>query len=151
MSSTLSIPDFAEKICETVEQSIPPATIIAQQHRTLLKNRLIDMLNAQTAYSAANEADIEERFQRLASKWRDETAHLSSMTKLVMHPKYQSIVGLGPSVVPVLLRELRHNPDHWFWALQAITGEDPTRPEDAGDLQKMANAWLKWAEEKGLL
>jgi hypothetical protein len=48
---------------------------------------------------------VEQAFQGLAKEWRDETAHLSSMTKLMMHPKYQSIVGLGPSVVPVLLRE----------------------------------------------
>jgi len=149
MSSTLSIPDFAEEICKTVEQSVPPATIIAQPHREFLKSRLIDILNEQTARHATSESQVEQTFQRLAREWREETAHHSSMTKWVMHPKYQSIIGLGPSVVPVLLRELRYNPDHWFWALQAITGEDPTRPEDAGDLQKMTEAWLKWAEEKG--
>ncbi|MDZ7359114.1 MAG: hypothetical protein ONB46_00090 [candidate division KSB1 bacterium] len=96
-------------------------------------------------------ARIEQKFQLLAKEWRDETVHLSSMTKLVMHPKYQNIIGMGPAVLPILFRELQKSPDHWFWALNAITEEDPTNPEDAGDLRKMTEAWLKWAREKGYL
>lgn len=96
-------------------------------------------------------ARVERKFQLLAKEWRDETAHLSSTTKLVMHPKYQNIIGMGPAVLPILFRELQKNPDHWFWALCAITEEDPTNPEDAGDLRKMSEAWLKWAREKGYL
>jgi hypothetical protein len=70
---------------------------------------------------------------------------------MVMHPKYQSIIGMGPDVLPIIFRELQEKPGHWFWALQAITEEDPTRPEDAGDLQKMRAAWLGWAKERGYL
>jgi hypothetical protein len=94
---------------------------------------------------------IEQRFYRLANEWREETAHLSSMTQLVMHPKYQSIIGMGPDVLPILFRELQENPDYWFWVLRAITEEDPTQPEDAGDLQKMSESWLDWAKERGYL
>jgi len=92
---------------------------------------------------------VEKRFRRLAREWRNEIELSSSMTEIVMHPKYQSIIGLGPDVVPILLQELRDNPDYWFWALRAITEEDPIRPEDYGDLQKMANAWLEWVSNKG--
>lgn len=95
--------------------------------------------------------EIEQRFYRLANEWRDETAHISSMTQLIMHPKYQSIIGMGPDVLPILFRELRVNPDHWFWALRAITEEDPTRPEDAGDVQKMRESWLNWAKDRGYM
>jgi hypothetical protein len=94
---------------------------------------------------------LEQRFHRLANEWRTETAHISSLTKLVMHPKYQSIIGLGPDVLPILFRELKAKPDHWFWALRAITEADPTRPEDAGNLPKMAESWLNWAKERGYL
>jgi hypothetical protein len=93
--------------------------------------------------------DIEERFSRLVNAWREETVFTSSLSELAMHPKYQNIIGMGPDVLPILFRELRDNPDYWFWALRAITEEDPTQPEDAGDLQKMRDAWLKWAEEQG--
>jgi hypothetical protein len=95
--------------------------------------------------------DVEERFSRLASEWKQETAHISSMTALVMHPKYQNIIGMGPSVLPILFRELQENPDYWFWALRAITEEDPTTPEDAGNLERMAKAWLAWAKEHGYI
>jgi hypothetical protein len=55
---------------------------------------------------------MEQTFQRLAREWREETAHLSSMTKMVMHPKYQRIIGTGPAVLPLLFCELQKNPDH---------------------------------------
>ena len=50
----------------------------------------------------------------------------------------------GPSVkIPVKkTSELRREPDHWFWALIAITGEDPVAPKDRGKLQEMTDAWL---------
>lgn len=46
----------------------------------------------------------------------------------------------------VAFRKQQKNPDHWFWALQAITEENPANPKDAGDLRKMSEAWLKWAK-----
>jgi len=103
-------------------------------------------------YAAGPAAEtVEERFHRLASEWETETAYLSSMNKLVMHPKYQSIIGLGPEVLPILFKELERQPNYWFWALRAITEADPVAPEDAGNLKKMTQAWLSWAKEQGYL
>ncbi|HLY25172.1 MAG TPA: hypothetical protein VKQ72_02460 [Aggregatilineales bacterium] len=93
--------------------------------------------------------DVEAKFHRLADAWREETAHLSSMTEIILNPNYQRIIGMGPQVLPILLRELRDNPDHWFWALEAITGTNPTNPEDAGNLQKMRQSWLNFARKAG--
>ena len=58
---------------------------------------------------------------------------------------------MGPSGVPLLLRSLDRQPDHWFWALYAVTGEDPVSPEDKGDTRKMAAAWLEWGRKRGYL
>src|SRR5947207_2727773 len=52
------------------------------------------------------DAEVERVFRSLETKWRDETAHLSSITDMVLNQHYQSIIGLGPAVVPLLLREL---------------------------------------------
>src|SRR5207302_9966830 len=60
---------------------------------------------------------LEERFERLAAKWREETAYLSSSTAMFAHPAYQEIISLGQGVVPLLLRALTKEPDHWPWAL----------------------------------
>jgi hypothetical protein len=91
-----------------------------------------------------------EKFQALAETWRREVQFLSSVTEMVLHSAYQRIIGMGAAVVPHLLRELERRPDHWFWALTAITGADPVKPEDRGKLRKMTDAWLRWGKEQGL-
>jgi hypothetical protein len=92
---------------------------------------------------------VEQKFQRLAAVWRAETGHLSSITKMVNHPAYQETIALGPDVVPSLLRDLAKEPEHWFAALRAITGAQPVPPEDRGRVDRMAEAWLRWANEHG--
>lgn len=91
----------------------------------------------------------EQRFRVLASEWRSEMAPMSSITEMAMHPAYQQIIGMGPEVLPSLLRELERDPTHWFWALKAITGADPVKPQDRGRVKQMTNAWLRWAREHG--
>ena len=78
---------------------------------------------------------LDQRFTRLAAQWRSETALFSSVTEMAMHPAYQAIIGLGPEVVPLLIRDLAGQPSHWFWALKAITGIDPVAPADRGNVK----------------
>ena len=92
---------------------------------------------------------IGQKFQALAVTWRSETAHLLSTTQMGVHPAYQEIIGMGPPVIPLLLRELGNMPDHWFWALKAITGVDPVLQSERGRVKKMAEAWLRWGKEEG--
>ena len=100
---------------------------------------------------AAHDEKLRARFHRLAVQWRDETQLLSSTTGKAMHPAYQQIIGLGPEVLPLILKELSERPSHWFWALKSITGEDPVPPTDAGNVRRMAAAWLHWGREHGYL
>ena len=93
----------------------------------------------------------EQKFNRLKEEWRRDTLATSSVTKMSMHPAYQRIIGMGPAVVPLLLRELRSDPDHWFWALGVITEENPVSEEDAGDIIRMSKAWLNWGKRNGLV
>ena len=51
---------------------------------------------------------------------------------MAMHPAYQQIVGMGRSAVPFILKELANGPGHWFWALRAISGEDPVSSQGQG-------------------
>ena len=94
-------------------------------------------------------AVLEKKFRVLVKRWRKDTQFKSSITESAMHPAYQRIIGMGPSVVPLLLKELEHDPDHWFWALCAITGENPVAARDAGRVPKMTEAWLKWGKLQG--
>jgi hypothetical protein len=56
---------------------------------------------------------------------------------------------MGTEALPLIFSELEKEPDHWFWALNAITGADPVSPKSRGNLKKMAEAWIQWGEENG--
>jgi len=102
-----------------------------------------------TLPSAFGPADAVRRFATLATRWYQETAALSSVSQIAMHPAYQEIIGMGHTAVPLILRELQSKPGHWFWALRAITGEDPVSPEERGKVRAMAAAWIQWGKERG--
>jgi CheY-like chemotaxis protein len=88
---------------------------------------------------------LADRFRLLAVRWRMETRYLSSITESVIHPSYQAIVGMGQAAIPFIIASLRDKPDWWFWALKAITGDDPVPAVARGNLQAMTDAWLEWA------
>jgi len=84
------------------------------------------------------------RFNRLKSKWEEDTAFSSSITEIAMHPAYQQIIGLGKDALPFIMNELAKEPNLWFWALKSITGIDPVPKEKMGDIDAMAYEWIKW-------
>ncbi len=91
-------------------------------------------------------------FQDLVREWRAARGATSSVTAISILPAYQRIIGMGDAAVPLILAELKSegdDPDHWFWALTAITGANPVNLEDQGDMLKMAESWLKWGEAQG--
>jgi hypothetical protein len=97
------------------------------------------------------QASLEQRFRLLASEWKQATSHLSSVTDRSMHLAYQQIIGLGPDAVSLILRELERETDDWFWALAAITGENPIPRGAEGKLSEMRAAWVQWGTEHGYL
>lgn len=93
----------------------------------------------------------ESRFKELTSQWQTDTAASSSITEKSMHPAYQQIIGMGTKALPYIFSELKSAPHHWFWALRAITGKDPVKPEHRGNLKAMSEDWLAWREETEFL
>jgi hypothetical protein len=98
----------------------------------------------------AAETEVRQRFQNLTSQWKMQSRYLSNTAQMAMLWPYQQIIGLGAVAVPLILAELRRETDHWFWALEAITDENPVPSEAAGDVEAAAAAWLRWGREKGL-
>ena len=96
-------------------------------------------------------AELEATFHALVAEWRRDTAPLSSVQDMVLHPAYQRIIGLGPDAIPLVLQELLERRDHWFWALRALTGVDPTGDDDRGRIGRMADSWLEWGRQCGYL
>jgi hypothetical protein len=94
--------------------------------------------NPAYAFPWVETSGLEATFLELAAQWERETGMLSLVQKMVMHPAYQRIIGMGQPVVPLILR-----------ALEAITGANPVLPEQRGRLDEMAAAWLAWGRENG--
>ena len=101
--------------------------------------------------TTTREVQTHDRFANLVAKWKAESVHMSNTAQMAMLRPYQSIIGMGEPAIPLLLEELRREPDQWFWALEAITLENPVPPEAKGRLDLMAQAWIEWGQQKGYL
>ncbi len=93
---------------------------------------------------------IAQHVARLLKSWREETAYLSSSTRITSHPAYHELIALGPAALPFILRDLEQTRDgHLSKALTAITGARPVPAEERGQVRKIAETWLRWARENG--
>ncbi len=96
-------------------------------------------------------AAFRKEFSSHAKKWQEDTAFLSSLEDIALHPSYQRIIGMGRDALPLIFKDLQKSPNHWFWALYFITGENPVPAAAEGNMQAMAEAWLAWGKERGLV
>jgi len=90
---------------------------------------------------------LRRRFVKLARQWEKETVNFSSVQQIVLNPNYQAIIGMGPKVIPLILKAMEESPGLWFWALISLTGEDPVSNEMRGDMTRMTETWLAWGKE----
>jgi hypothetical protein len=70
-------------------------------------------------------------------------------TRFIGHPVFVEIIRMGTAVIPFMVRDLERQPRLWVWALPEITEDDPVPVADRGDIAKMTDAWLRWAQEHG--
>ena len=122
----------------------------SRTHDTAASNAYVRDADRITAWSGRR-AELRRRFDRYAEEWVAQTAHMSMLSKRILHPSYQRIIGLGSKALPLILNRLVSQPDHWFWALRSISGEDPVRPEDVGRFNAMRDAWIEWGRNRGLV
>ena len=94
---------------------------------------------------------VRERFQRLKEEWKEASRYMSKTGQMASLECYQKIIAMSWPVVPLILEELRREPDFWFKALETITGENPVPPAIAGKVALAAKAWLDWGLERGLI
>ncbi|MFZ4524630.1 MAG: hypothetical protein ACOYOE_03545 [Chlorobium sp.] len=115
------------------------------------KPELIDAIieNLAASLEPLTPSDSKERFEMLMQEWQCDTKFLSNIDEIALHPAYQRIIGMGPTVIPFILEKLITSPGYWFWALKAITGEDPVPAADRGDMVSMTQHWLQWGRENG--
>ncbi|MGE0375215.1 MAG: hypothetical protein AB7I48_18930 [Planctomycetaceae bacterium] len=98
-----------------------------------------------------DEEQIAERFAKLRDDWKQESQFLSNTAQMALLWPYQQMIGMGMDAVPLILAELTREPDHWFWALEAITGENPVPADAVGDVDASTRAWIDWGRRKGFV
>jgi len=92
---------------------------------------------------------LHARFQSLATVWKEATRYLSNQKQKCSHPAYQEIIRMGRPILLFILLDLKESMSDWFWALTAITGENPIPEQDWGQIPKMMEAWLRWGRQNG--
>ena len=103
-----------------------------------------------TTFGLESVADLRATFDELAAVWKRETSMLAFVPQIAMHWAYQQIIGMGRSVVPLILERLRdRGPDHWFWALAMITRRDAA--VGTTSLRDATERWLAWGHEESLI
>lgn len=87
-------------------------------------------------------------FEELADQWQRETSHLSFVSQRMRHPAYTRIINMGKSVVPLIIKQLEQEPDHWFYALTSLTGENPIPADFTGTVNDAADLWIQWRRNR---
>ncbi len=96
-------------------------------------------------------SEVRAKFEKLKDQWKRDVLVYSDTSKIVKDDSYISIIALGPSVIPLILAELRDEPDHWSYALEKLTDENPVDEESYGNLTAIRDAWLEWGTRNDLL
>jgi hypothetical protein len=110
-------------------------------------------------HAAVQQQEIEKaerlsrEFQQLVQQWRSEKGAVSLYAQVALRPSYQFILAMGPDVIPLIFAQLESEgnaPDHiWFWALAALTHDNPVPAKSRGRVLEMTKAWLEWGNIKG--
>jgi hypothetical protein len=103
---------------------------------------------AEAPVVTAYESSVEQQFMHFAENWKNSTGGFSSITRRYAHPTYQKILGMGPAIIPFILRELQRRPDWWFEALKALTEDDPAKA--TGTFEQARSAWIQWGKQRNL-
>lgn len=84
-------------------------------------------------------------------KWKEETAAHSSPATIRMNRYYQKIIGLGDTIIPLILRELEREPNDWFYALEMLTKDEENPMTDDMGFKESISAWINWGKNKGYI
>jgi len=131
----------------------PPTVGSIQSHETqLLHKKWFEGIGERYELPITQQEElIGRQFYELAETWREQKGGLSLVYQKSMLPSYQTIIGLGHRVIPFILRELERQPDHWFWALEVLTKQNPVPLADRGNIRKRAHAWIEWGKNNRLI
>jgi hypothetical protein len=104
---------------------------------------------ARVAFYKQDQAHMEFDFPFAARAWEHDSRFDSHPGK--EHFSYQSILKMGPGVIPLVLKRIQRRPSWLVIILPDLTGENPCPAQYAGRLKEQIEHWLMWGKEKGHL
>lgn len=151
--------DLCRGVYETMRDSEDHALVLSESEQVPFRGRLKSLMSTRSIHLwgrarlvFTEHERFEAEFAALAERWLADTAHVSSLSRIVMHPAYQQIIGMGRDALAPILRWMRQGrPGYWFWALETIARETPVTAEMGGRIKEMKRAWIAWGEERGLV
>ena len=87
------------------------------------------------------------KFDLYSGIWKTETMFSSNISEITNNSAYRSIIGLGKDIIPFIIEDLKQSENHWFYALELLTGENPIKSEHRGIINLMKSDWLNWAKK----
>ena len=90
-----------------------------------------------------------QKFNILSTTWKNDTKYSSFASDLLTNRSYLEIIAMGRKALPFIFQDLEREPEHWFMALNVITGIDPVSLENKGNLVAMSRIWLDWGIQNG--
>lgn len=90
---------------------------------------------------------IVDKFDMLERTWREYNLGRSRIE--YNHFAHYQIVGMGMSVIPLLLERVDNEENEWIIALKAITGAMPDADETLGDSASVRQSWVDWGIANG--
>jgi hypothetical protein len=88
-----------------------------------------------------------KKFDLYSGIWKTETMFSSNSSEITNNSAYRSIIGLGKDIIPFIIEDLKQSENHWFYALELLTGENPIKSEHRGIINLMKSDWLNWAKK----
>ncbi len=145
---TFAVPTVTQTTVSGIEPETPIEEVITYQQdaEIVIEEGAVEQQEAQNA------KQFHCKFQQLAEEWKKERGAQATVAAMALLPSYQKIIGMGKGAIPLILEQLKSegdSPDHWFWALAAISDENPVPTESRGKILEMSRAWLAWGQEKG--
>ena len=100
-----------------------------------------------------NHRELFEKYDELVNKWECEMGPISSVSQMMDCDTYRELRALGPEIVPFIISDFYHDDFHHLTQLIVeFSGEDDIVPEqDWGKINRIANWYVWWGRNKGLL
>lgn len=102
---------------------------------------------ARGSAEARSHLRMQERFDELLARWKEDTPFSSSAHEFILHPAYLEIIGMGPAALRFILPRIEELSAPLFPALRAIVGHDAA--EGSTTAEEAAKAWLEWGRAQG--